>query len=199
LTFEQVSASPFAWSVGSGAYFLILESTLSFLSKASRHAKFVLITAFALTPYAYAQAQATKIGYIDTQRVFRESNVAKVADAKIAQDFTARDKELKELAARLKRISEKLDKDGPMLVEAERTKRSREVSDVSREYQRKQAEFREDLNQRQNKEHSLFSDRALAVVKRIADAENYDIIVDKSAWSNPRVDITDKVIKALEK
>ena len=164
-----------------------------------RRAKYVLPAVLVFTVCGNAYGQPTKIGFIDTQRVFRESGAAKTADAKIAQEFSVRDKELKDLGARLKRASEKMEKDVPVLADAERSKRLREVSDLGREFQRKQAEFREDLAQRQSRDYRIFSERALAVVKRIADAENYDLIVDKSAWSNPRVDITDRVIKALEK
>ncbi|MBC7502946.1 MAG: OmpH family outer membrane protein [Herminiimonas sp.] len=175
------------------------ETKLTFRRKADGFLKNVLIPAFIVSLSFPALAQQTKIGFIDTQRVFREAGAAKSADAKIARDFTARDKEIKELGARLKRVSETFEKEGPTLTEAERIKRYRDLSDLSRDFQRKQAEFREDLSQRQSREHSLFSERALAVVKRIAEAENYDLVVDKSAWSNPRVDITEKVIKALEK
>lgn len=175
------------------------ENDLIFKHPAGRFLRCVLFAPLLVAASGDVLAQQTKIGFIDTQRVFREAGAAKTADAKIAQDFAIRDKELKELAARMKRVSDKFEKDGPSLSEADRTKRFREVSELGRDLQRKQSEFREDLSQRQSKEHSMFSERALAVVKRIADAESYDLIVDKSAWSNPRVDITEKVIKALEK
>lgn len=159
----------------------------------------VVFAFLSISAMSSAVAQQAKIGFIDTQRVFRDAGAARAADAKIVQDFSARDKEIKDLGIRLKKASEKFEKEGPALPETDRTKRFREVSELGRDFQRKQSEFREDLSQRQSKEHSAFSERALATVKRIAEAENYDLIVDKSAWSNPKVDITDKVIKALEK
>lgn len=177
----------------------IPEIDLIFSPIAKKYSTLFLFAALTSGVFCNVQAQQTKIGFIDTQRVFRESGAAKTADAKIAQEFSIRDKELKELAARFKKISEKLDKDAPTLAESERAKRVREVSDLSRDIQRKQAEFREDLNQRQNREHSIFSDRALAVVKKISETENFDLVVDKAAWSGPKIDITDRVIKALEK
>ncbi len=106
---------------------------------------------------------------------------------------------MQELAAKLKSTAEKLDKDAPVLSDAERGKRQRELAEMDKDFQRRQREFREDLNQRRNEELAVVLERANKVIKQIADAEKYDIVFQEAVYFSPRIDITDKVLKALNK
>lgn len=158
------------------------------------------LVAALLLPVAGVQAQETsKVGFVNTERIFREAVPAKQATAKIEQEFSRREKELQEIAARLKTLSDRLDKDTAIIAESERLKRQRELADLDKEFQRKQREFREDLNQRKNEELSLILDRANKVIRQIAEAEKYDIVFQEAVYFSPRIDITDKVLKALNK
>jgi outer membrane protein len=145
---------------------------------------------------AYAQ-DASKIGFVNTDRIFKEAGPAKAASAKIEQEFSKRGKELEDMGTRLKTMSDKLDKDSAVLSEADRVKRQRELSDLDKDFQRRQREFREDLNQRRNEELASVLDRSNKVIRQIAEAEKYDIIFQDAVYVSPRIDITDKVIKAL--
>ena len=146
---------------------------------------------------AVAQDAPPKIGYVSLERIIRESTAAKSAQDRIQQEFSRRDKDLQELAARLKQTSEKLERDGPVVAEGERLRRQRELADLDREFQRKQREFREDLNQRRNEELAAVLERANKAIKAIAEAEKFDVILQEAVYASPRIDITDKVIKAL--
>jgi len=146
-----------------------------------------------------AQAQELKIGFVSTERIFRDAAPAKAATAKLEQEFSKRDKDIQELAAKLKSAAEKLDKDAPVLSDAERGKRQRELAEMDKDFQRRQREFREDLNQRRNEELAVVLERANKVIKQIADAEKYDIVFQEAVYFSPRIDITDKVLKALNK
>ena len=141
--------------------------------------------------------EASKIGFVNTDRIFKEATPAKTASAKIEQEFSQRNKEIEDMAARLKSVSDKLDKDTPVLSDADRSKRQRELADLDKEFQRKQREFREDLNQRRNEELAAVLDRSNKVIRQIAEAEKYDIVFQDAVYVSPRIDITDKVIKAL--
>jgi outer membrane protein len=153
---------------------------------------------FCALPSAQAQAQeSAKIGFVRTERIFSESNMAKAASTKIEQEFSKREKELLELSGKLKALSEKLDKDAAVLSESDRGKRQRELTELDKEFQRKQREFREDLNQRKNEELASVQERATKVIKQVAETEKYDIVFQDAVWASPRLDITDKVIKAL--
>ena len=155
--------------------------------------------ALALAALAPASAQELKIGYVNSERVLRDAAPAKAAQAKLEAEFGRREKELNDQAGRLKAAADKLDKDGPTLSEAEKTRRQRELIDQDRDLQRKRREFQEDLNQRRNEELAAVVERANRVIRQIFDAEKYDLILqDQSVvMASTRVDITDKVIRAL--
>jgi outer membrane protein len=146
---------------------------------------------------AGAQAQELKIGYVNSDRVLREAAPAKAAQSKLEAEFSKREKELNDVGTRLKAASDKLDKDAPTLAEGERARRQRELIDQDRELQRKRREFQEDLAQRKNEELATVVERTNRVIKQIFDAEKYDLIIQEAVFWSPRVDITDKVIRAL--
>jgi outer membrane protein len=148
---------------------------------------------------APALAQDLKIGYVNSEKVLREAAPAKAAQAKLETEFGRREKDLADQGNRLKAAADKLEKDGPTLSEAERTRRQRELIDQDRDLQRKRREFQEDLNQRKNEELASIVERANRVIKQIFETEKYDMILQDQAvvMVSGRVDITDKVIRAL--
>jgi outer membrane protein len=147
---------------------------------------------------AASQAQELKIGYVNSDRVLRDAVPAKAAQAKLESEFSKREKDLGDVAARLKAASDKLDKDAPTLSEAERSRRQRDLVEQDRDFQRRRREFQDDLTQRKNDELSSVIERANKVIKQIFETEKYDLILqDPVVFAGPRVDITDKVIKAL--
>lgn len=141
--------------------------------------------------------EVMKIGYVNSERVLREANPAKAAQAKLETEFSKREKELNDAGAKLKAAADKLEKDAPTLSEGERNRRQRELVDTDRDLQRKRREFQEDLNQRRNEELSAVVERANRVIRQIFENEKYDLILQDAAFFSPRVDITDKVIKLL--
>ncbi len=142
-------------------------------------------------------AQELRLGFVNTQRILRDAEPAKAAQRKIEAEFGKRDKELQELAARLKSLSERLERDAAVTSESERGRRQREFAELEKDFQRKQREFREDLNQRQNEEVQLLIDRANRIIRQIAEQEKFDLIVQDAVYWNPRIDVTDKVLRAL--
>jgi len=150
----------------------------------------------ALTAWG-AHAQELKIGYVNSDRVLRDAAPAKAAQAKLESEFSKREKDIADLAARLKASSDKLDKEAPTLAESERSRRQRDLVEQDREFQRKRREFQEDLNQRKNEELASVVERANKVIKQIFETEKYDLILQEAVFAGPKVDITEKVIKAL--
>jgi outer membrane protein len=144
-----------------------------------------------------AAAQELKIGYVNSERVLREAVPAKAAQAKLETEFSKREKELNDSAAKLKASADKLEKDAPTLSETERNRRQRELVESDRDLQRKRREFQEDLNQRRNEELAAVVERANRVIKQIFESEKYDLILQEAVFFSPRVDITDKVIRIL--
>ena len=142
-------------------------------------------------------AEDFRVGFINTDRIFREANTAKVAQTKLEQEFSKREKDLVDLGNSLKTNSEKLERDLPTLSETQRTTKQRQLADQDREFQRKRREFQEDLNARKNEELQMVLEKANKVVKQVAEAEKYDLILQEAVYINPKHDITEKVIKAI--
>ena len=143
------------------------------------------------------QAQGSKIGFVNTERILRDSAPAKSAQSKIEAEFKKRDDELQRLGNNLRTAAQKFEKDAPVLSESDRNKRQRELANMDGDLQRKRREFQEDFNRRRNEEFASIVEKANAAIKRIAETDNYDVIIQDAVTVNPRVEITDKVIQAL--
>jgi outer membrane protein len=148
---------------------------------------------------AQAQTGPSRIGFVFTERLMTESKMAKAADAKIQAEFSRRQKSNEELLAKFKQMSEKFDADAPRLSDIERTRRARELFDTEKDVQRMQREYQEDLLQRTNEERAAIAQKAYKLIEQIAEQEHLDVVLQESAWSSPRIDITDKVLKLLDK
>jgi outer membrane protein len=139
-----------------------------------------------------------KIGFVNTERLFREAAPAKRAQAKIEKEFASRDAEIQKLAKQGRDLQAALDRDGTTMSDSDRRNKERDLANQSRDLQRMQREFREDLNLRRNEELAAIQERANKVIQQIAESEKYDLILqDPVVYASQRIDITDKVIKAL--
>lgn len=144
-----------------------------------------------------AMAQDFKVGFINTDRLLRESSAAKAAQTKLEGEFSRREKDLNNAGEALKNASDKFEREAPTLSDSQRATRQRQLADQDRDYQRKRREFQEDLNLRKNEELAQVLDRANRVVKQVAEQEKYDVILQEAVYINPKLDITDKVIRAF--
>jgi outer membrane protein len=144
-----------------------------------------------------AHAQEFRIGFVSTDRIFKEAGTAKAAQVKLEQEFSKREKELLDQGTGLKTLSDKFEREAPTLTEAQRVARQKQLVDQDRDFQRKRREFQEDLNARKNEELQLVLERANKVVKQVAESERYDMILQEAVYVNPKHDITDKVLKVL--
>jgi outer membrane protein len=161
------------------------------------HFSQVCLLAFGALTASVVSAQEFKIGFVNTDRIFREANTAKSAQAKLEQEFSKREKELVDLGNSIKAASEKFEREAPTLSETQRNLRQKQLMDQDRDFQRKRREFQEDLNTRKNEEQQVVIERANRAVKQVAEAEKYDVIFQEAVYINPKHDITEKVIKSL--
>lgn len=155
------------------------------------------LAALVLAVFAQTAAAEVRVGFVNSDRVMKEAPPAKKAQQKLEKEFEKRDQELQRLAKQLQGMQEALEKNGMTMAEGERRNKEREFNELNRDFQRKQREFREDLNQRRNEELAGVLDRANKTIRQIAETEKYDIIFQEAVYASPRIDITDKVIKAL--
>ena len=162
----------------------------------------ICLAILSVLPVSQAFAQESKIGYINTQRITTESALAKAAQVKLDQEFAKRQKDLTEQQASLKAFAEKFEREAPTLTETQRVTKQKEYAELSRDYQRKQREFQEDGNGRRNEELQVIYEKANKAVKVVGEAEKFDLILQVDgpgviAYSNNRLDVTDKVLKIL--
>ena len=139
----------------------------------------------------------TKFGFVNSERVMREAAPAVRAQQRIEKEFSKRDQELQRMAKDLESLQKDLENENSKMSSTERQAKERSFSDLSRDFQRKQREFREDLNQRRNEELASIIEKTNQVIKQIAETDKYDVILQDAVYANPRIDITDKVLKAL--
>ena len=156
---------------------------------------FLALCATALS--AQAQQTSLKIGFVNTERVFREAPAAKRAQQKLEKEFAARNAELARIEKQGRDMQAELERDNVTMTEAVRRDKERQLADVSRNFQRLQREIREDLNLRRNEELASVQERATRVINQIAEQEKFDLILQEAVFASGRIDITDKVIKAL--
>jgi len=165
-----------------------------------RNMAIVFIALVSTSGFAMVFAGDIKIGVVNTEKILRESLPAIQAQKKIEQEFMPRDEDIKRMAVQAKILQDKLEKDSIAIEEAERRSLERNLANLSREYQRAQRQMREDFSVRQNEEYSVILERTNRAISKIAEKEKYDLILQlqDSVYRSQRIDITDKVIKALE-
>jgi outer membrane protein len=153
---------------------------------------------------AMVQAQAqtgtpSRIGFVYTERLMTESKLAKAADAKLQSEFSKRQKQVDDMLQKYKVSREKFDEEAPKLSDVDRTKRTRELLDMEKDVQRMQREYNEDLFQRKNEERAAIAQKAYKLIEQVAEQEHLDVVLQEAIWTSPRVDITDRILKLLDK
>ena len=144
-------------------------------------------------------ANDTKIGFVNTDRIFRESQLAIRAQKKLEREFSNREQEIQKQIKQARDLQTFIDKEGLTLSEADRAKRERDLANLNRDIQRAQREFREDLNQRKNEEFAAVHERARKAIIELAEKEKFDLILENVVYASGRVDITDRVIRILDR
>ena len=159
--------------------------------------RWLALVLMAIALPASAQAQQLKIGFVNTERVFREAAPAKRAQQKLEREFAKRNEELAKIEKQGRDLQAELERENVTISEPQRREKERQLADISRNFQRLQREIREDLNLRRNEELASVQERATRVINQIAEQEKFDLILQEAVFASGRIDITDKVIKAL--
>lgn len=147
--------------------------------------------------FTSVQAQDLRVGAVNVDRLMRDSEPAKAATAKLQQEFAKRDKDLKALGAEFQAAAQKFERDAPTMSESQRLSMQRQLAEQERDLQRRQRTLQEDLGLRRNEETQALIERINRSIQQVATAEKYDLIVQEAAYINPRLDITDAVMKRM--
>lgn len=157
----------------------------------------VVLAVLLLSITAAASATEMKLGFVNTERVFREAAPAVKAQKKLEKEFAAREQELQKMAKQAKELQAHLERDGVTISESDRRNKERDLANLNRDFQRAQREFREDLNLRRNEELGAVHERARKTITDIAEKEKFDLVLEEAVYFSSRIDITDRVLKAL--
>jgi len=156
-----------------------------------------LAGALALLAFNVEAGDQIKIGVVNLERVLREAVPAIKAQKKLEKEFAVREQALQKAGQQIKDLQATLDKENPSMSDSERRAKEQDLARMNLDYQRMQREYREDANLRRNEELASVFERANKVVQDIATTEKFDLILQDAVYISPRIDITDKVIKAL--
>ncbi len=156
-----------------------------------------LLSALLLPMFAMTAVQAEKVGFVNTERLLREAPLSVRAQKSLEREFSPREQELQKMAKQARDLQAQLDKDGVTMSETERRNKERELANLNREFQKQSREFREDLNLRRNQELGVIQEKARKAILEIAKTDKFDLIVEQAVYFNPKIDITDRVMKAL--
>lgn len=146
---------------------------------------------------AAVEAADLKIGFIDPERINRESAPAERASKQLEKEFAPRAQEMQRREGQIKALQSQLEKEAMTMSDSDRRGKEQELARMNLDYQRMQREYREDLNLRRNQELASLFERANRVIKQIAETDKFDLIIQEAVYRNPRIDITDQVLKAL--
>ena len=149
------------------------------------------------SPKVFAQDVGARIGAVNVDKIFNESNIAKQSQAKLEKDFSKRQADIRDGAEKIRAAAEKLDRDSAVMSESDRIRRQRELADQDRELQRKQREFTEDVNQKNLEERAKIAQKANIALQQVAEQKKLDIIIQDPLYATPRIDVTDDIIKVL--
>ena len=138
-----------------------------------------------------------KIGLVNTEKLLRESAPAQRAFKKLEREFAARQADVERVAKKFRDLSAAFEKEQLTLNDVDRRNKQRELEVMSRDLQRAQRELREDENLRRNEELAGLQERLQKTIQQIAESEKFDLILQEAVYVSNRIDITDRVLKAL--
>ena len=166
----------------------------------------VLLAVLVAAPGVGRAQEGTKIGVIDSQRIFSEYQEARDADAVFQEEMRAWQQEIGELERELMDLQEQIRTQAPLL--------SKESLDaLQSEYEQKLATYEQrkqeilDPEQGQavtrNAELSApINEQITTVVERLGAEGDFDIIIDRATinvvYMSEGIDLTERVLEELE-
>lgn len=140
-----------------------------------------------------------KVGVVSPARILSESAPAVAAQNKLKSYFKTREEELNRDIRDFRSRAQKFEKDSPVMTDTERMKQRNSLAESERDIARRQRALVEERNQRANEESQIILQRANRIIQDIAKKQKFDLILQDAIWASPRADITEQVMKELNK
>ncbi|HBC70272.1 MAG: OmpH family outer membrane protein [Duodenibacillus sp.] len=138
-----------------------------------------------------------KVGVVNPGRVLSESAPAIAAQKKLQSYFKAREDELNRAVRDFRTRAQNFEKNSAVMTESERLKQRQDLAERERDISRRQRALLEERNQRANEESQIILSRANRIIQDLARKQNYDLILQEAVYVNPKIDLTNEVIRQL--
>jgi outer membrane protein len=148
---------------------------------------------------AHATAQSLKIGYVNGMRIEQESAMTKQAIEEIKKEFASREQQLQSLQKQGSDLQGELEKEGPKMKPVDKQAKEKRLAALAQQFEQMQRSFAEDVDARQREAQARVLTEVNAIIKDIAEAGKYDLIVQQAVYNSTYLDITDQVLKEMAK
>ncbi|MCB1850540.1 MAG: OmpH family outer membrane protein [Gammaproteobacteria bacterium] len=152
-----------------------------------------------LAVVSVANAADVKIGVVDVSKLLEESPQAEALRRQLDTEFKRRSEELLDMQKQLKKLTDKLSRDGAVMSQSEQDRLEQDIRTRRRQLKSASDEFREDLNLRRNEESQKLRRVLTEVIHQLGKDENIDLILDNAVYASGRVNLTDKVLDRLRR
>jgi len=147
---------------------------------------------------AQVAAAETKIGVVNFQRLLEEAPQTKTIMQNLENEFAPRRRELLTMQNDLKAKDEKLQKEGAVMSEADRTRAEKALRDGQREFSRKAGEFQDDASARRNEELGKVQKFLVQEIQTYSAAQGYDLVIGEGVfYAKNQLDMTQQVLAQL--
>lgn len=138
-----------------------------------------------------------KFGYVNPERVYTETKQAQYIEHMLQKEFGEQQKQLQALEKQGLQLQQQLQ--SSKLSSKQRKQKEKQLLDLSRQYRMAAAKLGEEYNLRRNEEFAALQRNAQSIIEDIAKKDDYDLIIQEAVYVSRQYDITDRVIKALDK
>ena len=157
------------------------------------------VLALLLAAAVNAAEPPIKIGFVNPFRIENESVQAKQAIEELKKEFAARERQIQDAEKQVKELREEFDRTSKTMSDADRQLKQKEFNARAQRAEQMKVAIGEDFEQRRREALGKVIADANAVIKQIAEAQKFDLILQESVYFGPQIDITDQVLKAMAK
>lgn len=152
----------------------------------------------ALSGPAPAQTTPTRIAWVDTQRIIRESELFTVGRERLTDEFSARTQVLELEETRLRELELRRDREIASLTSQEAANIKLEIETLERSIQRRRNDMKQAMNRRINELSETIDQRIQEEIGAYAREQGFDLVLtDGVGFAHPRLDITDAVLQRV--
>jgi outer membrane protein len=165
----------------------------------TRLARLALPAALALGVLGYAGAAhaETKVGLVDVNRAVSQTEDGLRAQATLKKVFDNKQQELNRRQVELQKQREDIEKQSKVVSKEALQKRMEDWQKQMMELQAVFVEYNKELEKRQKELTDPIIEKMVAIVKRIATSEGFDVVMERqaAAYVKPELDLTDRCIQ----